>query len=998
LKRLSFIFSFCLFISATAHAQLYSRFLLYGVKDGLSQNSVHAIYRDKEGLIWIGTQDGLNSFDGKRFTVYRYNEDDSSSISDQFILKIAEDNAGNLWVGTRNGLNFFNKRTHKFKRIYLDEKEKHTFQAGYADFFILPDNNVVVKQEGIFIINGNTLAHVKLSSPSLKKSNCFITPSYKAWLIDEDNKFYYSPDIRKNRFSYLGISSFTNKQNFEDYAAVPYKDSLLFFYNKLKASEIIVFDTRYQTVIKKFQVPISFSHLNVISPEQILAATTKGIFQTGVSGKSELLFSGNAGNTILPAGTILYTYKDVLENLWVGTSGNGVAVSNTSFNNFFQIKPSGPNEVITCIARNRNTLYAGTRNGLFKIENFTATIKDKFNSVVSNKSITAITTDNNNNIWAAISGEGVVVMNEAGTIVKKFSIINSEPGSSVLHMNTDSKGRILISTTAGLFIALPNNSPLIHFSHKENVHKLSGSYVMHSFEDKDGNIWIANNSGLDVFNNSLQKKFSFVSNDDKHSFIKRTIVTGTAQDNTGAMWIGTIRSGIYKYHNGKSVHYTTSSGLASDVVYNILCDNKGRLWVATSAGLNVYNESKNSFITLSTADGIPPSAFIFGAALKDKQHLLYGTSEGLLVCNADKAALNEASFRAFVSDVKVNGQSVPIDNSLLKIMPDGKLISFDFACTPAFFSGNLIYQYRLMGQDDEWINLPAGVHTVSYTGLPYKNLSMQVRAAVSVNNLAAAPVYNFVVKSSAPFWKTGIFIGIAIFLFATLIVLLTRMENKRKFNRQLRALQIEQGLQVERVRIGRDLHDNIGAYTSALIAGLNRIQPGSESQEKHVTDLKEYGANIMGFLRETIWMLNTETLTITAFADRFKNYAIRISKNYPEIDFQFSENISVNKTLPPTLMLNIFRIMQEALQNACRHSHALVIAIKVENTDRLYFEISDNGKGFKENGHGENYGLSNMKERANESGFTLSIRSSETGTTVSITENTADAALLTNNE
>ena len=118
----------------TVEAQDQQRFLVYDVKNGLSQNSVHAITRDKDGLVWIGTQDGLNSFDGSQFTSYKHNAEDSTSISDQFVLAIKEDAIGNLWVGTRNGLNYFNKRTKKFKRIYIEKIEQHLFQSHY-DFF-----------------------------------------------------------------------------------------------------------------------------------------------------------------------------------------------------------------------------------------------------------------------------------------------------------------------------------------------------------------------------------------------------------------------------------------------------------------------------------------------------------------------------------------------------------------------------------------------------------------------------------------------------------------------------------------------------------------------------------------------------------------------------------------------------------------------------------------------------------------------------------------------
>ena len=329
-------------------------------------------------------------------------------------------------------------------------------------------------------------------------------------------------------------------------------------------------------------------------------------------------------------------------------------------------------------------------------------------------------------------------------------------------------------------------------------------------------------------------------------------------------------------------------------------------------------------------------------------------------------------------------------------MPDDKLISFELASSPAFFSGNIIYQYRLLGQHDEWITLPQGIHTVNYTGLPYKELTLQVRAAGSVNNLETAPVRSVTVRSKAPFWKTAIFIIAVILLFISFVIMMALEYNKRNFKKQLEQLKVEKELQVERIRIGRDLHDNIGAYTSALISGLDHIKTPDPEQQNNINGLKEYGSNIMGFLRETIWMLNSETLTVTAFADRFKNYTLRISKNYPSVDFRFQDRISNEKTLPPSLMLNLFRILQEALQNACKHSGASVITIVTGSEQFLYFEVRDNGCGFDKTEKEDRYGLNNMKQRADESGFIFELlRNDEGGTAVRLTENTANAALLT---
>ena len=127
-----FLFTFFICSAAVLNAQSNYRFIAYNVSNGLSQNSVHCIYQDSDGKLWLGTQDGLNSFDGRNFKHYKYNAADSTTISDQFVLSIIEDAQGFLWVGTRSGLNRFNKRTGKFERIYLNANEQNIIGGTYG--------------------------------------------------------------------------------------------------------------------------------------------------------------------------------------------------------------------------------------------------------------------------------------------------------------------------------------------------------------------------------------------------------------------------------------------------------------------------------------------------------------------------------------------------------------------------------------------------------------------------------------------------------------------------------------------------------------------------------------------------------------------------------------------------------------------------------------------------------------------------------------------------
>lgn len=975
-------------ITSISMAQMSERFLTYSVKDGLSQSSVHAIHRDKEGLLWIGTQDGLNSFDGNVFTTYRYIETDTNSISDQFVLKILEDKKGNLWIGTRNGLNFFNKYTRKFKRFYIDETEKHIFQSSYEKIILINDDSLLIENNGLYLLEPKKEKFTKIIPPDSKDGKWIVGPSNKVWFINEMNQTFASDDWRKKKFYKIGLSDINLANNYFNYFS--YNDSSIFIYRNEDNRVLYELDSKTFLVKNKLNLASPINHVLHIGNGNLLIATANGLIIKTINGSLQYTHSSHNHNG-LPPGAILTSFKDRDDNVWIGTSGNGFSVTNRYFNFLQLITFPVVNDRVQSICYNHNDLYLTSLSGLYKIKNFSTSNSIKnIETVLVDKSITGVTSDLSGNTWVAIYQGNILVLDKNDKIIKEYFLPSKFKDITVLKMFTSKKGIVFICTTRGLFIKQPGRNDFIILN-EESANKLLGHYVLGVYEDYDNNFWVSNNNGLNILNVDLKPLFSIKSNDDKASFIKRTIVTSVTQDLDSSFWIGTLRNGIYRYKNEKVNHFTHANGLASDVIYNVVCDNTNRVWVTTSAGLNVFNRKEKVFNLLSEFEGVPNAAFSFAGVLKLDNHIIYGTSEGLLICNADKIELKNTDIEAYISDVQINGQSTPLKNQSFSIMPDNKLISFELAFTPALLSGNIIYQYRIREINDEWISLPPGVKNISYNGLPYKNLQMQVRAAGSINKLNDAKIHTVAIKSHPPIYKTGIFLGVIILLFSLFVLLVVVFFNKRRFRKQLQIIEVERKLQKERTRIGRDLHDNMGAYTSALLAGLNRIENVDEKERRLVADLKIYGASIMGFLRETIWMLNAEKLTVTAFADRFKNYALRICKNYPEIEIEFEEKIDNDKSLPPTIMLNLFRILQEALQNACKHSQASKITFTILSEDKLSFSVKDNGIGFLEQKLKDHYGLDNMKQRSEEAGFNLSFESNDTGTHVMVKENTANA-------
>lgn len=232
--------------------------------------------------------------------------------------------------------------------------------------------------------------------------------------------------------------------------------------------------------------------------------------------------------------------------------------------------------------------------------------------------------------------------------------------------------------------------------------------------------------------------------------------------------------------------------------------------------------------------------------------------------------------------------------------------------------------------------------------------------------------------------KQTIFILIACIVIATIIVLW--QISLARIKKQKRALETEKKLQQDRERISRDLHDNVGGQLSYVMFSLEANEEKSEQKRKEKAhNLANALRSVTSNLRETIWALNQEKLTVQNISDKLKVYTRNIF-SYSSINIKFDEVIEKDEALNPAFALNFFRICQEVINNVFKHAHASELTITIVKKEKLTVTIADNGIGFtEESPHKESFGLSNLKIRADEINASLIIHSQPNqGTTVTL--------------
>ena len=853
----------CLLPAAISHSQ--TRGMIFdhlSIPEGLSQGTVFSILQDRHGFMWFGTADGLNTFDGYTFTHYFHDVSDSSSISDNRIISLLEDRAGRLWIGTiGGGLNLLDRETGKFRR----------YRSDVADSLSLSDdrvNSLFEDSHGTIWV-GTTVAGLNAFDPATGRFRRFRHDPGDSTSLGSNHVF----PILEDRDGTLwigtpaGISLYDRTSDtFRRIRSDP-ADPYGLSHDYINALALDRSGVVWVGTIDGLNKFVGWDTLAA-------AAAGGKKEERRVLRPRFVRYMNDPGNPAsLAEKSVWSIYEDRAGSLWVGTDGGGLNRLNRPAGTFerFLSTPSDPgslsdNSVRSIYEDASGTLWVGTNLGGVNTWN---SRRRKFTSYgvrmdstlgVSSNWIHAIHEDRKGRVWVGSSAQVLDLFDPASGTFRHIAV----PGSVDALCENSSGSALWVGTRTGLYtidveslrlrkvefappdpdslssrrvrvletdharnlwmglfrrgiaVFRPADRSVVQFTN-DPLHpgSISDDLVRTIHRDHSGVIWVGTYAGLDRFEPET-RTFSHFRHDprDQASLSNSNILSlfDFPADSGRVLWVGTFGGGLNRLDvaTGRATRYTTRNGLPNNVIYGILGDGRGRLWITTNRGAARLDPSTGEVRTFDISDGLQGNEFSVGAFHSGRSALMYfGGVGGFSVLHPDSIEANTYVPPTVITTINTPGRPLRPQESSVELRPGEKYITIEFAALDYTNPPKNRYAYRLQGFDDQWTEVGTR-RSVSFTNLDAGDYLFEVKGSNSDGLWNDHPASLRIVVVP-PFWRSTWFI----LLSACAAVLLGTA-----FYRRRRAADIEKARLLGELQAARAVQLGLLPAADPMLEGL----------------------------------------------------------------------------------------------------------------------------------------------------------------------------------
>ncbi|MGO4291827.1 two-component regulator propeller domain-containing protein [Chitinophaga sp. RAB17] len=778
------------------------------VNKGLSQGTVFAVMQDTLGFMWMATQDGLNRYDGQRFTVYKPVKNNPHSLQSYYIKRIFIDKNGELWIGGNQGVSSYHYEDDSFSNYRMPRKSGEWFVSAITSD---QNNRLWAASSAGDLYCFDTLARefrlVPLNNALVGFKNINQLTAIGQGLLLSTDAGLFKMDLQTHQLNRcdLGIAKPSVNDVFID-------DST--WWIATEGSGLIRLNPSTGKAAQFLHQPDNSGladndvrSINKDAHGNIWVGTFRGLsILDRNTGHIENYFHQATIPYTISQNSVRYIYRDKQHGMWLGTYYGGVNYYHESDILFSLLNQNtGPvslsDQVINVIRQdNRGNFWIGTNDkGLNywnpannTIHYYTHT--ENAGNILSSNNVKSIAFGPGGTLLAGTHNAGLNVMDPATGANKIFRHQENDPGSiagdMVYSLLTDSRGHIWVGTRSGLDLFDPVKQTFIHYLTDRSGQRLTADEITFLFEDSHGDIWIGTTNGVNQFHTDSNQFITVPG-----TTLSNDVVNCIAEDGRKRIWIGT-RDGLNLYQPASRtfVNYHTANYLPAGAIYGIQPDDDGNLWISTSAGLLRFNPDTHSRQFFDTKDGIENSQFNLYAYCKAADGmLLFGGTNGISYFYPASLKQQPLQLGITFTGLEVLNRAVfPGDGTGILEQHINKAAVLTFSHEVRQFSllfnsfnyisGNRTqYFYKLEGFDADW-QQTENIPKATYTNLPSGRYIFYVKAIGPQGETSLTRSIR--INILPPWYKSTWFILLLVALMSGVAYLIYRMFHERYLTRQ----------------------------------------------------------------------------------------------------------------------------------------------------------------------------------------------------------------------
>lgn len=725
------------------------QFINISVDKGLSQSTVYSIMQDKLGFIWMGTQDGLNRYDGHGFTVYRPVKNDPKSVSSFYIRCLFNDKDGRMWVGGNAGIDAYDYLTNSF--------QKFSISPGPGEWYIAA---IVQDAEGRIWAASN--AGELYQSDAERKNFTKILSANTAGVSEIYSLAFVNKKLVLGTLKGLLLFD-TQTKNTERVNAANLNSRINYLYKDgaeiwigTEGEGLLKWNTANGSFTNYKHQPAGIANNSVRSIEKdaggnLWIGTFTGLSIMSPSGVFQNYFHQPQNNFTIGQNSVRCIYRDHQNGIWLGTYYGGISYYHQqliTFNSLSQNSVAARlnTDVVNVIEQDQSgNFYIGTESGGLnywqpaqkQMRYFTGS---ESGGTLNSNNIKSIAIANDGSLFLGTHNAGLNILNPASGAVKIFKntpgAAGTISGDMVYALTKDHNGQIWVGTRTGLDLYNAASQTFTPFAADKAGKPISSSLITYLMEDSKNRLWIGTINGVNILNAGTGL-FENISN----SSLSNDVVNFIAEDNKKRIWIGT-RDGLnlYDEKEKKFINYNERTDFLKGNINSILTDGEDNLWISTNTSLVKFNADKKSTVYYDKKDGMLNNQFnVYASCAASDGRLLFGGLNGITYFYPKSLAQQPLALKVSLTGLEVLNQTIaPGDGSgILKnhinsanelhFANDHKQFTIFFNTFNYISDNSTQYFYKLDGFDDDW-RKAEGAPRATYTNLQPGSYKFHVKA------------------------------------------------------------------------------------------------------------------------------------------------------------------------------------------------------------------------------------------------------------------------------